>query len=466
MARQPYFSGNYGSALAQVDTRPIMQGAAAQAAMYQGLGQNIGGAIEKYQLNKEKREKEESTAMGTLAGMSLEEKSQFIQGNPKLEKAVESALSDTAKPADFSMINSGTAPFLAGKTRALERGLKETQAESAALTLRMAKALEETTVQLQKDKGTISSLSAAIAKETNPQRLELLQGQLASAVADLGENPAKRAESRALLKDSAAKRVKLGGSEGVGDFAARKTKAAVEQAEASVGLTVQQGGYYKSKGETDKITALAKAENDKITAYAKLNPGFKAKLEALDSVKKSLLSDTVETPQGERVTFKKYKELHHADAKKYPMTGIAAKLDGLLKTYDKKMETLYQEEKVQVVDPEAGGTGGGAGAPLPSVIDPSKMTPDQARTATSQRIDEIHARVNVLNEELDGLGDPGATMPAPVSSAALWGGYGGAPTYSSPQPATVQYNNRKEQQITTDIAALKEELNQLYALKF
>ena len=46
MARQPYFSGNYGSALGQIDTRPIMQGAAAQAAMYQGLGQIIGGAIE------------------------------------------------------------------------------------------------------------------------------------------------------------------------------------------------------------------------------------------------------------------------------------------------------------------------------------------------------------------------------------------------------------------------------------
>ena len=174
MARQPFFSGNYGSALGQIDTRPIMQGAAAQAAMYQGLGQNIGGAIEKYQLNKVKREKEESTAMGTLAGMSPEERSQFTQGNPKLEKAVENALSDTAKPADFSMINSGSAPFLAGRSRGLERDLKETQAKSAALALRMAKELEGTTIQLEKDKATISSLSAAIAKETNPQETEIV----------------------------------------------------------------------------------------------------------------------------------------------------------------------------------------------------------------------------------------------------------------------------------------------------
>ena len=57
MARRPFFSGNYGSSLAQIDTRPIMQGAAAQAAAYQGIGQNIAGAIEKYQLNKQKRAK-------------------------------------------------------------------------------------------------------------------------------------------------------------------------------------------------------------------------------------------------------------------------------------------------------------------------------------------------------------------------------------------------------------------------
>lgn len=460
MARQPYFSGNYGSALAQIDTRPIMQGAAAQAAMYQGLGQNIGGAIEKYQLNKEKREKEESTAMGTLAGMSPEERSQFIQGNPKLEKAVESALSDTAKPADFSMINSGSAPFLAGRTRGLERDLKETQAESAALTLRMAKELEGTTVQLQKDKAAISSLSAAIAKETNPQRLELLQGQLASAIADLGENPAKRAERLALLEDAAATRVKLGGSEGVGDFAARKTKAGVEQAEASVISTEKQGDYYESKGETDRFTALAKAETDKITAYAKLNPGFKARLDALDSVKKSLLSDTVETPQGERVTFKEYKELHLGDPKKYPMTGIAAKLDGMLKTYDKKMETLYQEEKVQVVDPEAGGTGGGAGDPLPSVIK-YDMTQEQADAATAARITEIRTLIHDLNTEFANLGTPGQTMTVTPVAFGPGGFAPGAPRASVEQPQTVGHRRQREQQIPAKIAALRAELTQL-----
>ena len=66
MARQPFFSGNYGSALGQVDTRPIMQGAAAQAAAYQGLGQTFAGEIEKYGLNKEKQKKQQANIKSTV----------------------------------------------------------------------------------------------------------------------------------------------------------------------------------------------------------------------------------------------------------------------------------------------------------------------------------------------------------------------------------------------------------------
>jgi hypothetical protein len=78
MARRPFFSGDYGSALAQIDTRPIMQGAAAQAAMYQNLGQslgqNIGGAIEKYGLMKEQQKKDKGFLKGAITGIkSLKE---------------------------------------------------------------------------------------------------------------------------------------------------------------------------------------------------------------------------------------------------------------------------------------------------------------------------------------------------------------------------------------------------------
>ena len=57
MARKPFFSGNYGSALARVDTRPIMEAGRAQGQMFANMGQQIGGMIKEYGLNKEKQGK-------------------------------------------------------------------------------------------------------------------------------------------------------------------------------------------------------------------------------------------------------------------------------------------------------------------------------------------------------------------------------------------------------------------------
>ena len=71
--------------------------------MYANLGQQIGGAIEKYQLNKEKREAEERTAMGNLASFSAEELMEFKSRDPKLSKAIDNIQSDNASPKDFNL---------------------------------------------------------------------------------------------------------------------------------------------------------------------------------------------------------------------------------------------------------------------------------------------------------------------------------------------------------------------------
>jgi len=53
----PFFKGNYGSALARVDTRPIIEAGKAQGAMYANLGNEVAGAIKQYGLNKQERAK-------------------------------------------------------------------------------------------------------------------------------------------------------------------------------------------------------------------------------------------------------------------------------------------------------------------------------------------------------------------------------------------------------------------------
>ena len=122
MARQPFFSGNYGSSLAQIDTRPIMQGAAAQAAAYQGIGQNIGGAIEKYQLNKEKREKNEAAAIGTISGMPPQ-MLQALSANPETAKLMERIQGANASPKDFDKFNAMSAAYTVQQKSTLEQDL-------------------------------------------------------------------------------------------------------------------------------------------------------------------------------------------------------------------------------------------------------------------------------------------------------------------------------------------------------
>jgi hypothetical protein len=118
MARQPFFSGDYGSSLAQIDTRPIMQGAAAQAAAYQGIGQNIGGAIEKYGLMKQKRNKLSAQIEGRMQGprgaaliqsLTSSGNEEFDKGNQTL---IDKVLSGDAKMAELERLSGITSTLV------------------------------------------------------------------------------------------------------------------------------------------------------------------------------------------------------------------------------------------------------------------------------------------------------------------------------------------------------------------
>ena len=55
MARKPFVSGNYGSAIARVDTCLIVEAGRAQGQLYANLGKKGGGRIQQYGLNLMKR---------------------------------------------------------------------------------------------------------------------------------------------------------------------------------------------------------------------------------------------------------------------------------------------------------------------------------------------------------------------------------------------------------------------------
>ena len=95
MARKPFFSGNYGSALARVDTRPIMEAGRAQGQMYANMGSQIGGLIKEYGLNKEKQKKADARVKSAMNGMD-----EFVQAgvlSPEQKTMADEFLNDPTK---------------------------------------------------------------------------------------------------------------------------------------------------------------------------------------------------------------------------------------------------------------------------------------------------------------------------------------------------------------------------------
>ncbi len=194
MARRPYFSGNYGSALGSTANAAnlIAQAGEVQGNMYANMGQQIGGMIKQYGLNKEKRNKLQSTLEGQLSAdpsivqqLTMTGDEQYDKKNMKLFDKVQSG---DASIADLERANG----LLSGKTTQENAMLKkqnaETQQRMNELNLEMAEILKDPRVsdaigqyQLNKvkrdsQKKTIPS-ATAVKLATDQSTLEILPSQ-------------------------------------------------------------------------------------------------------------------------------------------------------------------------------------------------------------------------------------------------------------------------------------------------
>ena len=97
MARRPFFSGNYGSALGSTANAAnlIARAGQQQGQMFQNLGTQIGGIIQQYGLNKEKQKKADARIKSAMNGMS-----EFVQAgvlSPEQKTMAEEFLNDPNK---------------------------------------------------------------------------------------------------------------------------------------------------------------------------------------------------------------------------------------------------------------------------------------------------------------------------------------------------------------------------------
>lgn len=110
MARRPFFSGNYGSALGSTANAAnlIARAGEQQGRMFQQMGQQIGGMIQQYGLNKEKQKENKATiksASGILERMKKldpENEPQYLMQIEQLNNE-DMGLSMRAKLADKTL---------------------------------------------------------------------------------------------------------------------------------------------------------------------------------------------------------------------------------------------------------------------------------------------------------------------------------------------------------------------------
>ena len=350
---QPFFNTNYRVASTAPAAALIAQAGQTQGQMFSDMGKQIGGMIEQYGLNKEKRRKEEDTAMGTLAGMSPQELLQIGQENPKLGKAIERATSDQATPRDFQLINASAAPIMAGQLRRVKMEGLQNANKMAELNFGIAKELKDTKINIAKNQGVLSDLATKIAQETDAKKRELLKVELQNQIDNITRLGQPRIEAEEAKLKAVPRQVKR--EEELGDLHVKAAKRADESAD----FLLEAFGGAEGKAEFDYQGAKISRKNLKkgleyldarinYTNYlstAKNVPiDTKKKYASLVSHSGKILDTIVEDPNtGNQITFQEYMEKANDEPRLYPLTGKGSGAAGVL--YGN-----FQDTQKQIID--------------------------------------------------------------------------------------------------------------------
>lgn len=377
MARRPYFSGNYGSALGSTANAAnlIAQAGATQGQMYANMGNQIGGMIKQYGLNKEKRKENKSTiksSIGILQRMSKideanapEYMAQIEQlGNEDIPLSERGMLADkTLKGISITNQYQGQMLSNQGKQQALElsKQLEASKIENAKLQ-NTNLGIKNDLAGLLKRKGqalTEAEITSLLNRYNQEQ--ELLPGETdAKRATNKLTTETAQASSELLPLQTTDRKEELSAkstqrkivdevidqSGGIEGMASKK----VESIDLKIEATKQDNENKKALANYYQDVGLAK----RLEAVGKLNPSLKQQLDPLTKMQGDLLSTKVAVPgEGQtRIPLSEYLELNKENDTKYPLNGIAGKLFGILQNTDKQMEGVLSNELVDVYVPD------------------------------------------------------------------------------------------------------------------
>ena len=375
MARRPFFGQGPAPQIARMDMQAATAPGRAYAAAFKGLGEDIGGAIEKYQLNKEKQKENKATIKSSIG--ILQRMSKLDEANaPEYMASIQQLENEDIPLSQRGMLADKTLQGLSVTSR-LQGLMLSNQEKQQALEL--AKRLENSTVENAKLQNTNLGLRNDLTELAKRKGEAITTAEIRSILNRYNqeetllpsETDAKLATNKLTAETAQASRelLPLQTSDKKGELAARSTQRKIvdEVIEQSGGI---EGTARKQVEATDLKTEATKQEIEnkkalasyyqdvglakKLEAVGKLNPSLKQQLDPLTKMQGDLLSTKVAVPgEGQtRITLSEYLELNKKDDTKYPLNGIVEKLLGILQDTDKQIEGALSEQLVDVYVPD------------------------------------------------------------------------------------------------------------------
>ena len=350
MARRPYFSGNYGSALGSTANAAnlIARAGEVQGNMYANLGQQIGGAIKQYGLNKEKQKKNEgfiksqSGMLDMLAEQDPEMASQY--------SAMKEQLNDPDVPlasrAEFgkNLVNNIT---LSTQLKG-QRLLQDTQAQ----TLKEKKGTEDLRKNLLKQKENYNNLDIELQQLAVTKGKKLSAAEIKDTLGRYGFAEQERdAESSLTQPRANANLSALKLSELKSD-----TESADILGQGGPAGAAQQLQKDRDLDRQDKQSLIDYRNNAALTELYKFiaqkNPTFAQQFNPLAALQNNLRGLTVKTPKGESVPFSEYEKLYNKDPELYPMNGEPGAINGQLESVKLQIYNLSRKQPAMVNVPD------------------------------------------------------------------------------------------------------------------
>ena len=175
MARRPFFSGNYGSALGSTANAAnlIARAGETQGQMFANLGSQIGGMIEQYGLNKAKRDKAEAAFQADAGRLMKNSPQKFVsmQSDPVIGKTLKRIEEGKGTQLDFDKYNA----FRAADKEATIQEMQLQQMQMTNEINRLRKKYEEDTlpsrIKEQEARTTITQVEADYAPDQQTSML-------------------------------------------------------------------------------------------------------------------------------------------------------------------------------------------------------------------------------------------------------------------------------------------------------